>query len=454
VASAGGYTGGPIPLGYDLDDDGRLIPSERLVPQLGMTEAEMVTDIFARIASAQVTVNGECERLTSLGIPRQQRYPNGRVLPGSPAWGLSSLRFIIHNPTYKGAGVVKSRYGQVTRPAPALVDEATWAGAQAALLRNRKLSMKNAKNTYLLRGLITCTGCGRAYTGGLKTRTNARADDYRRRNYRCTSQCGDAARRQGGQKCPAKILSADWLEDAVWQECRRFIHNPGEALEEARRKLRERMTEATGFEDRRRALLTQLAEKEVERERVLTFFRRGTISDDEAERELDAVAKEAGKLREMIESLRAQTALVEAQESFLTDSAALLGRLKDELVEIEATNDLARKREVIERYVRKITIETRRIGPRKLDADVRVYLRLKPEPIAVVGSAPCRSAKRTMRRQPSARSSSAVANEMRTIPSATSPNVEPGAAATRSSSRSMRDRSRLGMSAPRKSTIA
>jgi site-specific DNA recombinase len=272
VASAGGYTGGPIPLGYDLDDDGRLTPSGRVVPQLGMTEAEMVADIFDRIANGQVTVNGECERLTALGVPRQQRYPNGRVLPGSPAWGLSSLRFIIHNPTYKGEGIVKSRYGDVTRPVPALVDAAIWERAQSALLRNRKLSRKNATHTYLLRGLITCSQCGRAYSGGSKSRTYVRTGEQTQRFYRCTSQCGDAARRQGGQKCPAKILTADWLEDAVWEECRRFIRNPGEALDEARRKLRERMTEATGYDERRNALLGQLAEKETERERVLTMY--------------------------------------------------------------------------------------------------------------------------------------------------------------------------------------
>jgi hypothetical protein len=67
----------------------------------------------------------------------------------------------------------------------------------------------------------------------------------------------------------------------------------------------------------------------------------------------------------------------------LTESVALLARLRDELVEIEATNDLHRKRDVIERYVRKVTVASRRVGPRKLEADVRVYLPLKPEPIAV-----------------------------------------------------------------------
>ena len=77
-------------------------------------------------------------------------------------------------------------------------------------------------------------------------------------------------------------------------------------------------------------------------------------------------------MREMIESLRSQSALVEAQEVFLTDSEALLSRLQDELGAIEATNDLTHKREVIMRYLQEISTETRRIGPRTIDADVFV----------------------------------------------------------------------------------
>ena len=69
---------------------------------------------------------------------------------------------------------------------------------------------------------------------------------------------------------------------------------------------------------------------------------------------------------------------VEMEEAELTSGVALLGRLRDELKEIEATDDKARKRVVIERYVRKIVVETRRVGPRKKDASVHVFLRLKP----------------------------------------------------------------------------
>src|SRR4051812_13432696 len=41
VASDGRYTGGPIPLGYDLDAEKRYIASERIVHELGITEAAL-----------------------------------------------------------------------------------------------------------------------------------------------------------------------------------------------------------------------------------------------------------------------------------------------------------------------------------------------------------------------------------------------------------------------------
>jgi site-specific DNA recombinase len=342
--------------------------------------------MFQRVAGGS-SAKAEANRLAALGIPNRQRYgpsekhPQGRVIERPSRWRYSTVQNILHNPIYKGEGIKRSQFGDVSVPAPALVDAVTWQAAQDALLRNRRLSTKNSQHTYLLRGLIRCANCGAAYTGSARRSTHDRQPITVRR-YCCAGQ-SDHNKGSGAPRCPGKVLHANWLEDAVWEECRRFIRNPGEALDEARRKLRERMTASAGFAEQRRTLLGQLAEKETERERVLTLFRKGTISDAEAERELDAIAKEAGQVREMIESMRAQTALIEAQEAFLTDSAALLSRLQDELADIDASNDQARKREVIEQYVRQITVETRRVGPHKLEADVRVFLRLKPEPIAV-----------------------------------------------------------------------
>ena len=53
VARGGKYTGGPIPLGYDLDDEKRLVPSARMVPHLGMSEAANAPGSTTRLACTQ-----------------------------------------------------------------------------------------------------------------------------------------------------------------------------------------------------------------------------------------------------------------------------------------------------------------------------------------------------------------------------------------------------------------
>jgi len=373
VAEEGRYTGGPIPLGYDVDEDKRYIPSERVVSALGVTEAELIRDTFQRIA-AGATLNAECKRLTELGIPRHARYGGtaGKIVEKTGRWGFSSLATILHNPAYRGESVVKSKYGATVRPMPVLVDPDLWQQAQEAMTRNRTLSRKNAKRDYWLRGLIVCGSCGAAYVGTASSG---------HRKYRCSAHHPAGAVRS--EPCRARMLGAAWIEAAVWAECRTFIENPGDALEQAKQRLRESMGKAAGFDARRRTVYGELTAKDQERERILTLYRPGVIGDAEAEQQLEAIARDAGHLRESLESMKAQAALLDAQEAFLTDSATMLAKLRHELAGIEATDDWARRREVIERYVRRIVVDTIETGRRVRDAEIKVYLRLKPQPIAV-----------------------------------------------------------------------
>jgi site-specific DNA recombinase len=354
VAAQGQYTGGPIPLGYTLDEQRRLIPSERIVEQLGVSEADYVRDLFRRIADGETSLNGECGRLTALGVPRFQRYggKRGRVIERDGGWGLSSLGAIIHNPTYRGAGVVESRYGDLERPAPALVDVVTWERAQRALVTNRSLSKKNAKNEYLLRGLVKCGWCGLTFVGTTNTGV---------RKYRCNANAGRANSRPEG-RCPASQVHADRLEEIVWQEVRAFVDNPGPYIEQAQRDLRERIATAGQAEEQRKRLVTELAGKEQERERVLGMFRRGRITSEEAERELDAIASEAGQIRDLIDSLRVRVEMAAAQEAYLSDVGAALVKMQDAVQEIEETNDWKRKRELIELLAPRIVLQTEILG--------------------------------------------------------------------------------------------
>jgi site-specific DNA recombinase len=229
VNAHGKWTCGPIPYGYDLDDKGHLIPSERRVDTRGVTEAELVADIFTRIARGEATINSEYQRLNTLGIPREMRYggEKARVRVNPRGWQFSLLHQLLHNPIYTREGVLDSRFGQVTCPAPALVDGATWEAAQAALLRNRTLATRNAKRDYPPRGLIRCQNCGHSYSG---------AYFANQRRYRCWGGTRTHPGSDGQpQRCFGKHLPTEWIEDAVWQECRQFILNPGDALKEARR---------------------------------------------------------------------------------------------------------------------------------------------------------------------------------------------------------------------------
>jgi site-specific DNA recombinase len=357
VAAQGQYTGGPLPFGYDLDDEKRYIPSARIVDQLGMTEAEAVREIFRRIAFEGGSLNGEATRLTSLGVPRTYRYAvhgkrGDQRIKEPAAWTPSAIYRIVHNTIYKGAKVLHSRYGEVDRTAPALVDADTWERAQAAVTKNRKLSKKNAKREYPLRGLLRCGLCGLNFSGG----TNYLG----RRHYRCTSLSNKVAKRP--EPCAAGILNADRLEHDVWQEVRTFIKNPGPYIEQAQQQLRQQMTDVSVNEAERKRLMRDLAGKEQERERVLDLFRRGRITTAECDRDLDKVASEARDNREMLDAIRARADMVAASESYLADVGATLVQIHGNLDAIEAANDWQKKRELIEAFVRRMVVQTEIVG--------------------------------------------------------------------------------------------
>jgi site-specific DNA recombinase len=277
---------------------------------------------------------------------------------------------MLHNPCYKGEGIVRSKAGTIVRPMPPLVSPVLWEQAQAMITRNRNFARKNAKRDYWLRGLVRCGNCGAPYTG---TTVNGV------RKYRCSARRGTTH----PTPCRARSLHAAWIKAAVWAECVRFIEHPGKALDEARRTLRAATGKAANADERRRRLLREIAAKDGERERILTLYRRGVIDDSEAETQLDAIAREAGQLRESLEALRAQVALLDAQEAWLTDSTALLSTLRGELAQIERDDDWQRRREIMERYVRRIEVTTVDTGHWLRDAAVTIHVRLRPEPVAI-----------------------------------------------------------------------
>jgi site-specific DNA recombinase len=280
---------------------------------------------------------------------------------------------MVKNPAYYGLHVYRAGTGHVERTVPALVDEQTWRSVGAQLVRNRKMSKKNAKRTYLLRGLVTCARCGAVCHG--EARGHHAPNDGEIRYYRCPRY----GRRDAafGKRCRAHSIDADALEAAIWADCAYWARHPDEGLAEAQEQLRTRLGQVATMEQERRHLRQQLAEKDEERARVMTLYRRKKSTLEEAERDLDAIQAEAAQLRTMLDAMQAQDDLAHAYEQQYTDAKTALTRLARELDEIERTNNLAKKREVIEWLVAGVRVKPEGRG---LDGRVSVTYRFRGPP--------------------------------------------------------------------------
>jgi site-specific DNA recombinase len=144
-------------------EEGFLIPSARLVEALGMSEADVVRDLYQRIAAGSSALQ-EAARFNALGVRTTRYYGNGVPREGTK-WHPGPVATLIASPTYRGVHILKSGHGAIEREVPALVDPDLWAQANAQLQRNRRLPKSNATRIYLLRGLITCGCCGSNYLG-------------------------------------------------------------------------------------------------------------------------------------------------------------------------------------------------------------------------------------------------------------------------------------------------
>jgi site-specific DNA recombinase len=210
VAREGRWMGGPIPFGYDQDEHGRLTPSLREVG--GIAEADLARSVFARIAAGSSTV-AEARRLDSLGVFPGRRYSRHDVIMSGACWQPSRINAMVRNTLYIGRHVFNSRYGPIEREVQPLVDPVVWQQVQAALVTNRGVRSGFPQRMYLLRRMLVCTGCGCGFTG-----TPASRGHWRDYYYRCNGSIG-AVNPIPEERCRAKNVPADWLEQLAWERC-------------------------------------------------------------------------------------------------------------------------------------------------------------------------------------------------------------------------------------------
>lgn len=336
----GKWPGGLPPLGYRVGADGRL----EIEPQ----EAEIVRTIFRLYTEEKMSTVAIADYLNGRNIPVAATLKGSGKREGR--WRAARISYILSNPTYRGAHSVELRPSpgaseKIQTEVPPIIDEETWFKAEALRRQNKKKALRNSKRLYLLRGLIRCGHCGSPYAGDGR---QDRSYSY----YRCMGNAN--VNRSLKERCPATAIRAEGLEKLVWEDICSFIQNPGPLIKRLEARLRQEMASYRGVEEEMASLAQEISNKASERQRVINLYRRGLISETEAEVELTALEKEVAALKQRQEILLARQQQRQELETRITSAQILLERLRDKL----ENPSWEAKRELVEALVEGIIVDT------------------------------------------------------------------------------------------------
>ncbi|KAA0249827.1 MAG: recombinase family protein [Acidobacteria bacterium] len=218
----GKWTGGPVPLGYRVEEK-RLLLDE--------LEAVVVREAFSLYLDHRSTLEvarilNERHRQT-----KPHRSEKGHLRP-SRAFTKADIAPLLRNPLY--AGYMRSGGVLHEGEQPAIVDRETFVRVTALLDGAARKTQPNGRNPdYILRGLLRCSCCGSAFT---PASTRKGKTEYR--YYRCVKRD-----KEGKDACPSASLPAAAIEEFVVERLREAVQGSdlaGEVAEGVRKRVAER----------------------------------------------------------------------------------------------------------------------------------------------------------------------------------------------------------------------
>jgi site-specific DNA recombinase len=221
------------PFGYRLDPER---PRQADAVRVEGGEAVLVAQLFDWYLEPQATVYRLARRLTDLGVAT----PTGKQ-----RWNVASVRGILRNPAYTGRALTNRTQVAPARrrksamlpagpgvshaprpeedwiavPVPQIIAEQTFAQVQAKLDVNQQTAARNTRHEYLLRALISCGAC-RLSCGVRQT-----AAGYR--YYLCHGRT-DPLRAAQGERCRARYIAAQQLDELVWADLCELLTDPAQ----------------------------------------------------------------------------------------------------------------------------------------------------------------------------------------------------------------------------------
>ena len=233
---------------------------------------------------------------------------------------------------------------------PQLVDPALFDAVYEQLAENRRRSRQSARGArYLLQGLLVCHACGYAYYGKA---ISLRAAKGHRRDYAYYRCCGSDAYRFGGQRlCSNGQVRTDRLDEAVWREVERLLHDPTRIATEYERRLDEARRRGTDGPDLA-AAEAQAAKLRRGMGRLIDSYAEGLIERAEFEPRIAGFRQRIGGWEAQLKAMRDEAALQSTLSLVIGRLEDFAKRVRDRMCEV----DWLMQRDLIRTLVKRVEI--------------------------------------------------------------------------------------------------
>ena len=271
------------------------------------SEASVVKTIFSMFVKDKKSLRGIVRELTLKG-----QKPRG----GGAKWGRSSVARIISNTSYTGTTYYnkyyscetensQQKYRRLKRTGRRLRDKSDWIAisipriiektlfdqAQNQLVENMRLSPRNVKYQYLLKGMVICGECGLHFYG---------SPNHGKTYYRCSNR---NKRFPFKKDCKASIVKTTTLDLLVWQSIAKAIQKPEIITEQVKRYQERHHTQQQEIQKELERTTSKLSKLDAKESRLLDAYSGKVISLDQLKEKVRVIKVE----REALEQQRQKT---------------------------------------------------------------------------------------------------------------------------------------------------
>ena len=327
-AARGGWNGGSIPFGYELDRTAGVL-------RLREDQAHLVPVIFDLYAKKRWGAHTIARHLNDEG----HRANSGK------AWSYRSVINVLRNESYLGRIHFRGHYHRAAHPR--LVDDKLFEDAAALLTERGEDPGRRRSNPsdYLLAGVVKCQRCGSRYVGAA---AHGRGGRYR--YYVCSARA-----KRGQHGCDGESLPAAALEEALIAslvETLRRTDLIGEALGKA---AAARAKAAGSLKARLGGVDAEVASTKKALERYFAAFESGRLSEPTAAPRIETLN---AKLRELEETRRR---LIDEADEVGPEppTEADLAHLVAELPKLLTEADSRLTKAIVQQLVAEVAVESR-----------------------------------------------------------------------------------------------